>query len=78
MIHQTIPGKSKLIYVPAGVNLYKIPAGIEINTKPSIVEYHTLKKPKDLLILQSFQDKMRVLYEGQAWYVNKKDTYGGE
>jgi len=59
------------------VNLYKISSNTGI-TKPPVVEYHTLIKPRDLLILEALQDKMKVLYEGQEWYVNEKDTYGGE
>ena len=78
MPHRANSKKSKLIYVPAGVNLYKISTNVGLNGGPPVVQYHTLKKPKDLLILEALQDRMRVLYEGQEWYVNRKDTYGGE
>lgn len=69
---------SKLVYVPAGVNLYKVSTNMGMQARPPVIEYCTLKKPKDLLILEALQDKMRVLYEGQEWYVNRKDTYGEE
>ena len=57
-----------LVYIPSYTNLVKY-------GKSSPTKVHQLITPQNLLVLEEEEKKFGVLFEGEVWYVIKKDVY---
>ena len=61
--------KGDLAYVPSEVFLYQL---LQDGTPSS---YHKLSKPSSVIIIDKQMDAFKVLFEGQAWLVNRRHLY---
>ena len=75
--------KGSLVYLPAEVTLMQFNKNInDIDPEktyigPSPMKVKKLKKPTSVLIVEINADEThfhKILYEGQQWYVDKKDV----
>jgi len=59
----------ELIYIPSNVVISKSKSG-------AIEDYRTTKVPLNVLVAENKDDKVGIFYEGEVWYIKKKDAYG--
>jgi hypothetical protein len=57
-----------LVYIPSSTNLLKY-------AHDSPIKVFCLQSPVSLLVLEEKDNKLGVLFEGEMWYVEKKEVY---
>ena len=59
----------QLVYVPSNTTLKKIKNG-------TVSDYFVTEVPTNVLVLEEAQhDKLGIHFNGEKWYVTKKDVY---
>jgi len=68
--------KGDLVFLPSSVRLLQF-KGQEVGL-PLFINKHTVThKPSRVLLMESCDDYYKILYDGEYWFANKKDIYGG-
>ena len=73
MSDKTRPIVGDLVYVPSQVSLKRVHRGSSGIT--SVTDFITLDTPATMLVSQSAEDSIEVVYKGSKWTIESKYTY---
>ena len=70
--------KGDLVFIPSSVKLFQFREK-QTDAQSSVSKHTITYKPRRGLLMdaESYDEYYKILYDGEYWFANKQDVYGG-